>query len=564
MLEEVFGSERKLCAGELFHRTARGLRQPFLDWLARLGTLQCDRIGWWSSSLSWKDSSSELFLLLCYAKLAGDLIDQSVRQDSPLVILVEDPWLFGQLKKDRGSHSKVVFLGRARIHRIADRVRSLALGSLKRLRWLSRILVQYARLARYYRADARSSVVREVGIYSLPQERALVGSDEWRDPYFGPLSEVLARSNIEFFRFGPAERPGFEKDLGRRRKYYWPLVMDLDFRSLVVSFFAFWAPDLPKVMKVDDVPVNFLVKREWWFFMGLASLADHRLSYELYLRFLGAQGIRTLIFPWENQPWEKLLVLAARLKGVKTVGYQHSTVPVFALPHFLGRNEAAFLPLPDRILTSGESSLSVLKQGGVPGDILRRAGSFRHLGFRPPPLAPSAAVSRGCRILVLLPLDLAYSRSMLRALNRAFPEGGRTEGLDFRLRPHPAYPYSNEDVIKLYPKAEMDTSSLTESLAASRVALFDGSTAGVEAWLAGCRVLRFRPELLLDLVPYEMIRSDEIPVCDESNLRQALLELARNTSFEPPSAARVAEVQNLLFSPVDETAWQAAISSRVP
>src|SRR5207244_2298916 len=68
------------------------LKQPFLDWIARLGTMQRSPREWWASALASKSPlQSDLFFLVCY----GEVLARWAGAGAPVqMVVVEDPWLW--------------------------------------------------------------------------------------------------------------------------------------------------------------------------------------------------------------------------------------------------------------------------------------------------------------------------------------------------------------------------------------------------------------------------------------------------------------------------------------
>jgi surface carbohydrate biosynthesis protein (TIGR04326 family) len=152
---------------------------------------------------------------------------------------------------------------------------------------------------------------------------------------------------------------------------------------------------------------------------------------------------RNLITFYENQPWEKLQVLAARSQGVKTVGIQTTNFSRYHLSYALGKGEEERMPLPDRIGSSGSSAHQLLLDCGSPPAAIKQCGALRYgdLLQRAARNGPNGSARTGrTPVLVVLSIDPVLSRHLLEALGDAFPDGGGKEGLRFIIRPHPMYP----------------------------------------------------------------------------------------------------------------------------
>ena len=263
-----------------------------------------------------------------------------------------------------------------------------------------------------------------------------------------------------------------------------------------------------------------------------------------------------MIYPYENQPWEKMIILAAAERGVKTIGYQHGGgMPRFMLSYFHGVGEAEREPLPDVIITSGLHSHRVLSEGGTPMSRLVMGGSwrFRHL-------AAEASLSNGsrvdvapvARVLVSLPVTRVMGRHLLAAVKKAFPDGGKADGLRFLIKPHPACPIDDR---RLGFDAEIVNGTLSDAISTCGVVLYTGSSAGMEAMIAGRRVLRYRSELLLNIDHGDMFDDDEVPTCGDDDLRCGLLGVAQTLRQQQVLTPYDGDLLGNVFAPVDESVW---------
>ena len=112
-------------------------------------------------------------------------------------------------------------------------------------------------------------------------------------------------------------------------------------------------------------------------FFGLCYyFAFKRLAKTLAKRSASfTPGITQVFFPWENQPWHKLLALAFRqhAPSIKLVGFQNASIPPQYINHFPTKRERNYLPYPHEIKTTGENSQ---KTFGRPGAFSRGSTRF--------------------------------------------------------------------------------------------------------------------------------------------------------------------------------------------
>jgi len=545
-VETLLGSVRKFPLGGRLHGATGSLRQPFLDFVGEVGARQRDSITWWSTAFSWK--SSDLFLLVCYLGLTQDLIREAGEGKRQLIILVEDAWLFNQMKGIWKGDDKVRIEGGVSLW--PQKARGLTSCLIKRAWWLVRVMRHYVSQRWEWGARSIDSPRRPAAaIYSYPLTRCLRNDGGWQDPFLPKVDHLLATLGYEVRRFSPPEARGLEQKIAERHQYFYPLILYASASGVVRSLFAFWWAQWPEELKIGGHPVGYLVDREWWMEMGRSSLCVYRMFYECLRSMLRTGEWRLIVYPYENQPWEKMLCLCARGRKIRTVGIQHAIFSSYSMAYFLGASEAGTMPLPDIICASGPYPERLLVEGGTPRNRLRLAGSVRygHLtgnGTERPSLEHKPAPMT--EILVALPIDIHMVRHLLAAIRDAFPSGGVEEGLRFHIKTHPMCPLRDKDIGFPVVRAPDDFRQAVEMCG---LVIFAGSTTGPEAIAMGRKVLRYRPEMLLNVDPSEAY-SDSIPTCSEENMRDSVLTLIHDSTRQ--ESGEIAEATSRkLFAPLE-------------
>ena len=146
---------------------------------------------------------------------------------------------------------------------------------------------------------------------------------------------------------------------------------------------------------------------------------------------------------------------------------------------------------------------------------------------------------------------------LLEAVRRAFPDGGKGDGIEFYLRPHPLYAAGASRAgfpVTVLPSSFRDVG---EALGQCGLVLFTGSTVGFEAIAAGRPALRYRPETTLDVD--KEVYGEALPSCGERDLKEKLLGLARQgppAGWETKARGQVLQ----LFAPFNITAVKEPFS----
>ncbi len=531
--------------GGRLHEELRRIREPFLELLAELGK-ERDPAAWWAGALSGRAWDFSDFFLLCgYLSLCLRLAEEP----GSLTVAIEDPWLLAQLGTAlKNSPRAEVETGGCLW---TERLRCLFLGVARRLKWSLRMKRGFFVQLAHWLTQPGSAPRDGILIYSHLVPRSLKPGGGWEDPFLNGLDTELAAEGIASSRLTYLDITGFEAEVARRKGYLLPAILWWSFGGYLRALTAL-PPALPSDSKLSGLPVGRLLEREWWQDFARAGRCAYLFFFDCVENLLSKSSFKAVAMPWEAQPQERMLVLAAQRAGVRCVGYQHTTVPEFQLPFYSTAEEYRNSPTPDILVTSGEHPASVLRSAGFPAQRLRMGGTRRYGHFLKDGAFPRPSL--GPDVLIMLPVDAWQARHLIAAVARAYPDG-LPEGR-FLLRPHPSGP---EDVRRTPFPSELAEGPMNEALSRCGVVVFSGSTAGLDALCAGHPVLRYRPSLLLDMEPTDMFPEDFLPNASDSDLRERLEALRRSPPPLPEEAIR--RKLKEVFSPLDKPVWKEALLS---
>jgi len=456
--------------------------------------------------------ASDFGMMLAWRRLTAEV----AKEPETVLVLCDDPWLYRAL---------------AELDGVTVRGRPLALWP-KLLRafgrgWLARAAV-VGRLAQYWWAARRACGAIAPGgkwilVYGHPESDA-----EGNDAYFGDLMRQLP-------------------DLGRllHTDCGWPRARALaadgrtlslhafgDPRLLPALFLARWKPRPP----ANDAGTAWLVRRAGVVEASGAAAAMTRWQISCQVRWLRAARPAVVAWPWENHPWERAFARAAKTAGTRCMGYQHSVVGRHMYNQGADTNLDGDASLPDLVLCNGGAYGRDLAAWGMPSERLVEAGAFRLRGASRMSFAPDGP------ILIALSNDPFLAHQMIEA---ARPLAGARRR--FLVKEHPTCPF---------PFEESDGFARTEQPFAampplSRIIYCTG-TSGLEAYLAGIPVLRFKPvgRVPVDILPGEV----KIAAVDADGLGAAL---------ERPPSPLAAGYAGLLSEP-DPELWKALFETGAP
>jgi hypothetical protein len=514
--------------------------------------MQPDAIAWHASAFASRSPFySDFFEILCHKAVAEEIVRQRGATETDCILVLEDPWLAMDLQLAFGAKANVVSRIKAGELR-RERARLLALGIAARARFVAGLFL--ARwLPRLFRGKATPDPVAAAGkavcIVSVSEPQALRGGG-FSDPYFPGLEEMLrdhGSSSLRLLR--PMRLPGPYRAKDGVTRSTWPLGLDTRVRDGVFAFRR-WTPRMPAAPTIDGIDVSRLMAREVAVAFSRGQFNSDLALHAAFKRFLRHGWTTRVTYIFENQPWERMLVAAARAQGgVMTIGYQHSTIPRMLLSHVIPGNTSTDSFLPDRLITNGPLPTRLLAEGGFPPDRLIEGGSFRFQYLLEPSADPMPAPRTKRQVLIALPLDAAMSRSIVQSAVRAAADPTFSEWR-FIVKPHPDV----EATFCLPPEAESETVMVARGtfgshLAASDIVVGGGSTT-IEAWLQGKTVLRTRFATRLDLDPASATKVSGIHVVDEDHLCKALVAAAQEFKATSPRRG-----ENDFFGPVKSEVW---------
>lgn len=266
---------------------------------------------------------------------------------------------------------------------------------------------------------------------------------------------------------------------------------------------------------------------------------------------------KTIVVTHEGHAWERMAFAATRsaVPEVKCIGYQHAAL--FRLQHAI-RRKLSHQYNPDQILTVGDVSMMQLKLtpglGGIPISIL---GSNRSPKSTVVNAEESLAYTRGSdkNTCLVIPEGIESECYLLfefsLACAHALPE------IQFIWRLHPILTF--ESLFSHYPRLKavpcnivLSCNTLEEDIRRSRWALYRGTTAIVQATVAGLKpIYLVSPgELTIDpLYELEVWRETVVSISDFANAIDSDTDASHFTSKE--SKLFAIQYCERFFKPID-------------
>jgi hypothetical protein len=413
-------------SGAAIQKEAARLRRPYIDWIGSLARAN-DSLEWWACELAARNSYTMLFSNICALAAARRLVD-----DSTLTVC-SSPALAEELLAFPGAQPVGSFSARAE-REIARR------ALLAWVRLTPRPLTGLpGRLSERVRmgldADPRHRR-RTLAAHDIPTAATFEGDDTvllftwidrrsfppeggYRDPHLGVLPELLRERGFRV-AFVPrilhtiAFAEAVERLLESNETFFIPdLYLDPDDWHECANRAKAFRVEMSPEASIEGVRVARLALEHVERYTSAQAAA---LTYGPLVRNLAAAGIRParIVHPYEGHTWELALIRSVHqyLPETTLIGYENLNMSRFALSMYPASAELGLRPLPDRIVTNGSAFARVLREEGVPDELIRPGCALRHASLWND-ISPPRPRSTAIRVLVATDGTLGHAAELV-------------------------------------------------------------------------------------------------------------------------------------------------------
>jgi len=503
-----------------------------------------ESLAWWVSRLSERNPMVRpLFLRCCYLFVAIEILDQS---NDDLLVVSDSVALLELIAREASKRGW-------QIQRA---------GSLPRRFHSLRALLHIASFLRRWMIGPRGNAPRVDGILMRTwiDESSFGPDGAFQDRYFGRLSAWLVSRGLRVTIL-----PVF-MNLSRGEAEAWRALEQSGFQFLNPR--AFYAVgDLWRAItvcasqrrvrfhdvRIEGFDLTALFEEEARETLFDGGSLDAALSYVLPRRLL-ERGDRIEIFLdlYENMITEKPLTAAMRsfLPASRVISFQHGIPSPLLVSIFVTEEEAAFAPLPERIVTNGAPFTRMLVEAGMPRERVVDGAALRyeHLTRPAPP-------GRGNAVLLTLPLAESDAVELLVKAHEAL---ANDESLEVLVKPHPMSDFEMflraARIDSLPPRWKVIGGGMGEALRAARVVVTLGSSTAFEAVAGGAMVVVVGRDAALDLNPLQWFPTLDRTVYEPEEI---LEEVKRLLDMPLNEATKATEMLRGAFNPVNDRTLEA-------
>ena len=204
----------------------------------------------------------------------------------------------------------------------------------------------------------------DVLLYSYPQNRCIANHNKWNDHFLGNMYEEICNSGYSAKIFAPLEPlSGYEVALRERQDYILYLAAFFNFTDVIklLSTRCYLEKTMGSINEVMIGGVDFsYLYSSYLYFYQKSNIFSVRYSlYLSYINMLNCVKPKIVIYPYENQPWEKIINKASNMQSIKTVAINHTMISsdMFYLYNSKTVREES---LPSYLLANGKVEMNVL------------------------------------------------------------------------------------------------------------------------------------------------------------------------------------------------------------
>jgi hypothetical protein len=545
--------------GNLLQEIARNEKNAFINMVADLGLGMKNKLSWWASNISYKNPlSSDLFLHWCYVAVFKRLFEAESKQPrGPFLVFVENRWLYKYLwMQYKQEQDRFCFLSKKSV--FTEVIRLITNGLMSNLFTLLAIINNKRR--RYRKPDAKghTHVLIESNVNSFKKE------GEYIDRNFAVLKELAAKMNTDItYNALPSIGSGIRGNILKAVKENFVLLDQYTgMRDMIRSMRAF--PAMAQLWTVGERFPAFSGLFQYEVLRDIGPLFKNMLTYCAAKRwFKETSRPITLIYPFENQPSEKMLCMAGEANThISLAGYQCSGVSNFLLNFFPGKADYGNMPVPHSIITSGKYTQKLFENAGYGDAQIINGGSFRYeyLHHINQDEAGDEKKSDIKTVVVAFTYSVSLTLEMLMALFDAFANKG-DKSCHFILKFHPSLPPESLKVQlpSWPPHFEVSGQSFAEALERADLVLYSSSTAGLEAYLAGVPLIRYDSEHNLSVDPLDALDESTVQGCSASNMKSVILSQLRDSISPAPVSDEPVQI-SYFFSLPDLKMWRNLVA----
>ena len=552
-----------VCLGQLFNEIAATIREDFLNFDSIIDYQ--DQVLWNTTHLAEKSPvSSTLFHNTCTVLTFNKYIEETEGN----FLLVVDDWFIAfflarHAKRKKGIEVSLNCLNqdfleqspfralrtlrRQQTHEAQDSISRYQVSLQSRYQWVKDLRREAQQPLEKFPRSIDTLFVLWTTCQTFPSQL-----DAGKETYFGNLPSKLNQSSNTAYLINPI-------DWVEPLQSIYPTVLNSNHASNSLFLEDCVQPEKFKIQaqrtlrhhlrrsgnwELEGLKLNALMADS--FYEEKARFAQGKsLQFYFVADFLAQNNIevKRVIFPYENQPWEKALRLGFEkwMPETQLVGYFHNAGSKFWLSSYPGETNLENENIPHQIAVPGPYWHERLSKNGFSKHKLSIWPAFRHSflhNFDPTtPQQTTSTSNDQITTLLALPIDLNSATELLLKSLAVFSKNKKYKLI---ARFHPKSTFGAELLTELLPitglphlpdNIQPSTGSLEEDLQESQIVIANGTSVEIQAMRQGIATLCLLSEHSLDMQMLPL-KSYTYSARTTEDLEVILDEIARHDTQE--------------------------------
>jgi len=308
-----------------------------------------------------------------------------------------------------------------------------------------------------------------------------------------------------------------------------------------------------KFFNIDLIKVDLwpLLKDDWnTSFLGIDLM--HNLIIDKLIKSAvdDLNNSKLIIYPMENQGWERSLLMNVKNKNIKKVGYIHSTLRYWDTRYLESFGDfLSYSPKPDYIALHSSNDIKDLKKLHYPANKLIMVEALRYMdALNITKTDKKLSIERDViRVLLLGDFQYKLNYKLLNMLDKIY---NKEDPIHFTFKCHPSFPLDIKEDIGI--NIDFENRPIKEIIHKyNTVVAIDASGSAVDALLLGSNLLVFTDN---DNINYSPLR--KIPnIIFINNSRDLKFHLSNSKTINT-----IDEFSNYYYNDINLSKWRNLIS----
>jgi hypothetical protein len=328
----------------------------------------------------------------------------------------------------------------------------------------------------------------------------------YRDVFFGQLSEFLVKNGQKVIFL--ANILGDFKSCVKKIAHCPDVdIVPIEYCLTLADIFSalgqslIYYPQIKQAVWLGEYDISDLINAELASCSGKIQIYQY-LHYAATCALLKKIAVKCFLLTYENNPWEKMCLLALREQASQTeiLGYQHTVTPQASVNMFISAEEETVIPKPDRVLTVGVATKDIIDRYTQISSLpVQAACALRYeVLWSLKPLARTKTFN------ILLALDGIVE--VYKMVNYVIQQLADQKKYKIIIRTHPVLPISLIENKLFYKLARLPFVEISQGyspiqdIERTDMTIYWGSTVALESLWMGKPVINFDKE---DLFSYD-------------------------------------------------------------